>query len=339
MIMTNQKYHFIEDILNAIDQVGANYVSDSYHHLAQFLAPTLYLLASIYIAFLFFNAMRGATTYDAMLLDGLKLVAILTGALHYNYFCLYLYDIFTNEPMYLFKAMAVPNDQLHTFTAINQAVDDYLNTGLIFASKVWKMGGLSNISYLFFGACLFIFTWGSSLIALGLFALAKLVSAALFALSPLWIGFAMFDITKDIFTAFIRQLTTYALVPVIASAILMMTISVTNMLFRMPEHIAFSSVFNFILLSGLQIYLLMHVYGKAAALAAGFALKGILPALQQAGANITGAANIATGGKLGRKGMGLGAKIGGSTVGKGAAIAKNYIKNRFKKPKPPTFYY
>lgn len=329
--MTSQRFHFISDILNSIDNIGANYVSDSYHQLAQQLAPALFLLASIYIGFQFLSAMRGITTYDAMLFSSFKLIAILTGALNYNYFCLFLYDIFTREPLYLFKAMAGPGHGPHTFITINQALDEYLNTGLVFASRVWKMGGLSNLTFIFFGGFLYVFACVSAGLALCLFAITKLLSAAMFSLSPLWIGFAMFEVTKDIFASFIRQLVTYALIPVLASAVLMMTISVTNRLFVQPQHVTLSIVFLFLLLAGLQIYLLMHVYGKAAALASGFAIKALVPTLNQAGANAMGAANIVMGGKLGSKGLTKGRALVGNAVNKGAAATKNYLRNRLNR--------
>lgn len=278
--MIDFQHSIISSLFECIDKVSADLVSNTYHNLAQQLAPMFYIFSSIYVGLLFVNAMRGVLSYHDMLLSSLKLVVLLTAALNYNYFCVFIYDIVTNEPLYIFKTITISGQKIQA-TTINEALDNYFNLGRAYTNKIFLMGGW-NPSFWIFGIIFFVAVFIENCVAAGLIILSKIAATILLALSPLFIFCAIFESTRDIFSAYLRQLITYSLIPVLACIIFMMTFSVASLLITFMNSypkLSFTAAAPFLIMTFIQIYLLTHVYAKAAALASGFSLKGLTGAV------------------------------------------------------------
>ena len=127
----------ISSLLECVDQVGANLVASTYQKLSQQYAPFFYILAGLFIGFLFFKAMRGLVSFDECLVSMLRLIALLTLATNYHYFMLFVYDVFTKEPLTLVQAITIKGNGLVGTVSINAGLDNYLNTGLHYANTIF----------------------------------------------------------------------------------------------------------------------------------------------------------------------------------------------------------
>ncbi|MBV9576407.1 MAG: type IV secretion system protein [Gammaproteobacteria bacterium] len=273
----------VSSIFECVDRAGADLVAHTYHNLVNQYAVVMWVFVTLFVSFNFIQAMQGQKSFYDLLNVLFRIVIIMTLALNYDYFCLFIYDIFTNEPLMIMKAITI-NGTDPSITSINQALDNYLNLGLKAANQLFMMGGWHNVAYLIFSGLVFIMTVICGIIAAGLIILAKCAIVILLALSPIFLFFAIFEMTKGMFEAYVRHLFTYALIPILISAILMILLSVTNVVIQFMNQyskMSFTSITPFLFMSGIQIYLLAQVFSKASALGSGFALKGFVSTMSQ----------------------------------------------------------
>lgn len=320
----------VSSIFECVDKAGADLVAHTYHNLVNQYAGVMWVFVTLYAGFTFIQAMQGQKTFYDLLNTLFRIVIIMTLALNYEYFCLFIYDIFTKEPLMIMKAITIHGNDLGS-SSINQALDHYLNLGLQSANQLWMMGGWSNITYSIFGILVFIMTALCGIFAAGLIILSKCALVILLALSPLFILFALFEMTRGMFESYVRHLLTYALVPILVSTVLMILLSVSDVVIQFMHQspkMSFMAIAPFLFMNGVQIYLLAQVFAKASALGSGFALGGFVSTLRQAKASaglITQAA--AMGGAMGKKMLNTIGQIGHkkSTMNMGSPM------NRFRK--------
>lgn len=284
----------ISFLFETVDKVGAHLVANTYQNLVNHYSPVFYTLVSIYLGFCFIQMKRGHTSFNDFPIIVLRTVVILTFALNYHYFCLYLYDFFTNEPLNVCKAITIKGGAV-TPLSVSHALDNFLNTGQQQAVKLFNMGSWNNLTYFVFGIIVFILVLVTTGIAAAVIVLAKCGSTILLALSPLFIFFALFDATKGLFDSYIRQLITYALMPIMTSAVLMILLSVSEIAFQTMDQHDLPNLISLLPLSlmcVIQMYLLLQVKNHAASLAGGFTLPAVGSTLRD---GLKGFANAAKG--------------------------------------------
>jgi len=281
--MSSMNNTAISFIFDHIDKVGANLVAKTYHNLVSHYSPVIYTLTAVYIGFVFIKMMRGHYDGNDFIMLLFRTVMILTLALNYDYFCLFLYDVFTKEPLTICKAITISNGSVQSST-IATALDNFLDGGKTAAIHIFTMGSWTNPTYLIFGVLVFLFVLISAAIAAGLIVLAKCASTILLALSPIFISFALFDATKCLFESYIRQLITYALVPIMTCAVLMILLSVADIATSELKNAAQPTISHLIplgLMCIIQVYLLLQVKSKCAALSGGISLPTVISAFRQ----------------------------------------------------------
>lgn len=273
----------ISFLLEHVDQVGAHLVAQTYQNLVNHYAAVMYSFTAIYISLVFIKMQRGHYDGNDFIMLVLRAVIILTLAMNYDYFCLYLYDIFTNEPLNICQAITINGNSVGS-VSISHSLDNFLNGGKEAAGRIFSMGSWNNPTYFFFGGIVFFLVLTSAASATGLIILAKCASTILFALSPIFIFFALFDATKGLFDAFIRQLITYALIPIMTCAVLMILLSVAESatgIINNTDKPNLAHLMPLGLMCIIQIYLLLQVKSKCSAISGGFSLPSVISALRQ----------------------------------------------------------
>lgn len=320
--MTNNAIAFL---LEHIDKVGANLVAKTYQNLVNHYSAVIFILTAVYIGMIFLQMQRGKYDANDFVIIIIRTVIILTLALNYNYFCMFLYDLFTNEPLVICQSITISDGKVEP-TTISHSLDQFLNNGRNAAVHILSMGGWSNPTYFMFGVLVFLLVLVTASIAAGLIVLSKCATTILLALSPLFIFFALFDATKPMFESFMRQLITYALIPIMTCAVLMILLSVTDIAsneLNTSQNPTFSLLIPLCLMCVIQIYLLMQVKSKCTALAGGFTLPTVVSSLRQAKSEISSVGR-------GLKGMAGAAKQSvGSVTGKAATQAMRQRIGRF----------
>lgn len=294
--MTEFEGNAIAYIFEHVDKVGANLVAQTYHNLAMHYAPVFFTLTAVYFGFCFIKMQRGHYDANDLVMLVLRSVIILTLALQYDYFFLFLYDVFTIEPLTLCKAITLHGNNVDA-VSITHALDNFLKNGREAASTIFNMGSWTNFIYIIFGSFVWLMVTFTTAIAAGLIVLAKCASTVLLALSPLFIFFALFDATKGLFESYIQQLITYALVPVMTCAVLMILLSVSDAAIQSMQHhtnVNFVSLFPLSLISIIELYLLFQVKATCASLAGGFCLPSVVTTFRQTQQALSGAAKAAS---------------------------------------------
>lgn len=280
--MSVSQASIISNILASVDSVGVNLVQNTYRNLVNDYSALFYILTTIYIGFCYIKVMRGHLEFKDLTFVILRAICILTLALRYDYFCKLIYDIFTNLPLDICKSITFNSSGNVSIESVSSAIDQYLSNGLDLCKQLFTMSGWSNPIYLLFGFIVFMLISASAAFAVGLIILAKCASMILLSLSPLFIFAALFDSTKGLFDSYIQHLITYALIPIVTCAILMIILSVANVVINNANllgSITLTNVTPLCLVSVIQIYLLTNVKSKCAGLAGGFNLPNIISKL------------------------------------------------------------
>jgi type IV secretion system protein VirB6 len=273
----------ISYLFGLVDQSGADLVANTYHRLVSQYASVAWTLAGIYLAFSFLKLQHGVYGANDFIFLSLRMIVILTLAMNYDYFCLFIYDIFTKAPLVICQSITIDHGTVG-LQSIGQSLDTFIYAGMKEASKLFSMGSWTNWTYGVFGFIMLMMTSLSAGIAAGLIILAKCASTVLLALSPIFILFALFDATKGWFDSYLQQLLNYALLPIMTCTVLMILLSVTNTLTHGLSTIVKPSMIDIVpycLMCLIEIYLLNEVRNKCATLVGGFSLPGIISSLNR----------------------------------------------------------
>ncbi len=306
----------IGNLFKLVDQYSAEFVANTYHHIVMNYSSIFYLFSAVYLGFIFIEIQRGARASSDFPFVIIRIVTVLTIALNYNYFCLFVYNVFTNGPLYLCKAITLSENTHIEPLNISSALDQFLKGGLTEANKLFSMGSWTNLTYTLFGCFLFLASIVAVAIAAGLIFLAKIASTVILALSPLFIFFALFDSTKGWFDAYLQHLFTYALIPVVTCSVLMIVLSVssTTIQYMNSDTPSFKLLIPFFIACLVQIWLFLQIPQKCASLASGFNLKGVLSSFKETQSSMRLLRTVLTGGSTAHWMMQSG------------KTAKNYLK-------------
>jgi type IV secretion system protein VirB6 len=311
-----------------VDKFSANFVAETYQNIVHDNSEVFYLFATLYVGIIFLYMQRGAISGKDFIYSVFKVVCVLTMTLNYDYFYLYIYNVFTNGPLVICKAITIHGSQASA-ASIPDALDNFIQGGFGQAIKILSMGGWSNPAYTLFGYAVFGVTLVAVTIAVGLIFLAKIASAILLALSPIFIFFALYDATKGWFDAFIQHLVGYALIPIMSCAVLMIVLSVTNTVLQNanPATPSLKVITPFLIACAVQIWLFAQINTKCASLASGFNLRSFSGSMSDAKNSLKTIANALTGGRPGRSA----AASAGRFAGKAGSSLKNFMKNHAAK--------
>jgi type IV secretion system protein VirB6 len=291
----------------------AAYIGDNTARLAGVLEPAVLTLATIYVMAWGYLHLTGKITepFEA----GLKRIAMIALVLGVG-LRLWLYntvivDTFYNAPSQLAAAMVGASDPVGTIDAI-------WNSGGAVAGNLWDKGGLLSGDFGFYlaGAVVWCLIGLLCVYAMFLIALSSIALAVLLALGPLFIALLFFDATRRFFTAWIAQLTNYAVITVL-------TVMVAALLLRIVQSYAAQTAargtailtvdaLNMMLIALLVFLVLRQVMPIAAGLAGGASLNSF----GVAGRSFSWAARRTAG--LAAPALGLAAPYAASSVGAAA---------------------
>ncbi len=223
----------VDGLLHEIDQLLSSFVSEGYHHLANYLrtpllsAMTLYVVISAWMAVMGWSNQSLSNLFKAVV----KLGLISLAALNWSWFSQVFYGL-------LVTAAGQVGDALLHATPIpiphfaGEGIDGGLQTVLIELTKIgvwtWVTGSWHNIGpYI---NALLIWGFGFSLLFIGLFecVLAKVMLAVLLATAPLFIGFTVFKVTQSLFDRWLGACIGFSLLLVLISSVLALILNLAD---------------------------------------------------------------------------------------------------------------
>ncbi|MCC6611683.1 MAG: type IV secretion system protein [Burkholderiales bacterium] len=266
--------NFVTDTLAKVDSTLLSYTATAFSDLAAANAATLRLMLILYVAIFGILVWYGAVrlTMAQVVKHLFTAVVVFVLATSWGAFSAFFYEVFTNGPDALVGAIVAAGSKASASDALGTVFD----RGMEAAKNVWDKSGLTDPVPALVGIVVYVGTLLLVGIALFLLVLAKLALAVLLALGPLFVMLYLFQPTRTFFDGWIRQLATFALVPVLTFGILSLMLRiiepVTAGLVARGASITLIDTAQFLLIGLITAFLFTQVLSIAASLAGGFVL-------------------------------------------------------------------
>ncbi len=238
-----------------------------------------------------------------------------------------VFSLFTDVPEAIATALLTTVDG--SATGINTSVGVIYDRGLQSAALLWNNGGLTNPGPILLAAVV----WLVTLLTVGyvtfLLMLAKLAVAVLLALAPFFLLLYLFDASRPLFEGWLRQVITFALIPVLTYAMLLLIITILDaasaplIAAASAGTASLTQIAPFALVMAAAFLLSTQVLGWAGGVAGGFSLS----TMGAYGRAMGGAAAVAGAG-LGGAAAAAGAGLKRVPVRKMTSALANRIRNR-----------
>lgn len=248
------------------------YIGDNTARLASVLEPAMVTVATIYVMALGYLYLTGKVAEP--LEAGLKrlgLIALVLGSgLQLWLYNSVVVDTFYNAPTQLAAAVVGAGDPVTTIDAI-------WNAGGEVAGQLWaRATHFYDVGFYIAGFLVWVLVGVLCVYAMFLIALSSVALAVLLALGPLFIGMLLFDSTRRLFSAWLAQLSNYALITVLTvmvSALLLKIVqSFATQTAALGSAITTVDAIDMVLASALVFLVLLQVIPIAAGLAGGVSL-------------------------------------------------------------------
>jgi type IV secretion system protein VirB6 len=264
----------------------AAYIGNNTARLAATLEPAVVTTAVIYVMAWGYLHLTGQI--EEPVLAGLKRIGVLVAVFGVG-LDLWLYntvivDTFYRAPAQLAAAVIGSKDPVGT-------IDSIWESGGAVAGSLWSKGHFmpSGWGFLIGGTVVWCLMGLLCVYAMFLIALSDIALAVLLALGPLFIAMFFFEATRRLFSAWIAQLATYALITILtvmmASLLLQIVQSYASQTAARGSAILTVDALNMILIAMLVFLILRQIMPIAASLAGGLSLNtfGILSRAMGAG--------------------------------------------------------
>lgn len=266
----------------------AGFIGDNTARLATLLEPAVVTGATLYV--MGWGYLQLAGKIEEPLITGLKrigLVALVLGvALRLWLYNTVLVDTFYTAPAQLAGSLVGAADPVG-------AIDAIWDSGGTVAGNLWNKGGVlsGDVGFYLAGAVVWLLMGVLCTYVMFLIALSSVALAVLLALGPLFVAMLLFGATRRLFSAWIAQLTNYALVT-------LLTVMVAALLLHLVESYAQQTAargaailtvdaLNMMLVAALVFLVLRQIMPIAASISGGVALVTFGLATRNAGRGLS----------------------------------------------------
>lgn len=249
------------------------FIGDNTARLATLLEPAVVTGATLYV--MGWGYLQLAGKIEEPLTAGLKriaLVALVLGVgLHLWLYNSLLVDTFYTAPSQLAAGLVGATDPVATIDAI------WASAGTV-AGILYSKGASfsSDVGFYLAGVLVYCLIGVLCVYVMFLIALSSVALAVLLALGPLFVAMLLFDATRRLFTAWLAQLTNYALVTLLtvtmAALLLHLVATYAQQTAARGTAIVTVDALNMMLVAALVFLVLRQVMPIAASIAGGVAL-------------------------------------------------------------------
>jgi type IV secretion system protein VirB6 len=310
---------FLSSTLNTVDAVIGHFVSTAYANFIEANAGLITLLFTFYVMVLGYRFLYHHHHFNMsdVIRHFIVMICVYALVMNWKLYHLFVYQIFTTEPGNIAQILVNTSGHLQAESSIARSLDNIYES--ILHAAVGLFGeinfSIAGLAFIFYAILIFLIGTLMCVFALLLFIYAKMMMAIMLALGPIFITFILWDATKGLFSAWLNQLITIALIPIITSAILVLMLSVINVtlphLNQPVEQLQFYGIAPFLGLALATTLLLAQVFRICSALGGGITLSSIS----------TGAAIAAS-------------VLQKSGVAGASRYAGNWLKNKMRGSKP-----
>lgn len=183
------------------------------------------LAVVIYIALLGWSILNGwiAMSVSHLTKHVLKIAIACSLATQWSFFSLFVYNVLTNGPNELSAILCQSLGKVSMNSAsVNDTLQTVFDQGMALGVTTWNSGGLNSVSYYLYAVLIWLGILAVAGVALLEFVVAKFGLALLLVLAPVTCLLILWEGTKGIFESWLRQLLSFALVPLFVTASLML---------------------------------------------------------------------------------------------------------------------
>jgi type IV secretion system protein VirB6 len=303
---------FFSGSMSTVDAVIADFVHNAYVHYIQANTNVITLLFTFYVMLIGYQFISHHHHFQiGEVVKRMMLMLCVFGlVMNWQLYHMFVYNIFTNEPASISQILIGAAGDGSTSGNISAALDGIyeavVNASIGFFGEV--SFSATGLTFIFYGVLVYFIGTLMCVFALLLFIYAKMMMAVSLALGPVFILFLMWEPTKGLFSAWLNQLITIALIPVITSAILVLMLSVINVtlphLKQPTEEMQFVGLAPFLGLCLTTTLILSQVLRISSSLGGGIALDSMSSgaAMVSSAWNKIGAPKmVGSAGNIGRK--------------------------------------
>jgi len=300
------EHEFFAAVFAEVDTLLDAFVTGKAEAIAQAIFPAFTIILTVYVILYGLSVASGRV--KAPMADGvlriLRTALIMGLAFNVGAYNGLVVNTITGFPEEM-GSILVGSDRADAETSIS-SLDEAFDTGLEAGKVTWEQPtGLDvgeAISNAILALVIWIGTFALTVYAAFLLLLAKIMTAVILALGPLFIASTLFEQTKRLFESWLQQLLNYAFVNVIAVGILSLVIGLFQRVATgvEGETLSIDQVGGIVLVAGVSVLVMMQTTSIASGLAGGATLQGMgaFGALTQAVAR--GATAVAQRTALGR---------------------------------------
>ena len=218
----------------------------------------------------------------------------------------FAYPLVTGVPAAVAQFMLTLAPDSPTEDEVVGMIESVLEAGMNAASRVWTNAGYLSLTPYIISSLLLMTALLLAIVATVLLVLSKLAVGILLAVAPFFLGLRLLDVGKGLFEGWLRQLLTFALVPIFVYSLIALNFTIleesheqlTAAVTTPGAIISLSVVVPFVLVGIANLVLLTQVMGWAGGVGGGIALAvsagAVIAGVSQAGryAYATGRAGV-----------------------------------------------
>ena len=270
-----------ESLLDATDTAIGAFIFDAWNNFIVAGRPWVLLMSVLFVVITGYLMLTGRLSLSLSQLFPriVKWLAVITIVLNFDAMIVLLFNLFTNVPEAVATNLADIGGE--TEGGINGSVGLVWSRGLESAQNIFAEAGLTTWSPIIFGILVLIVTLLAVVYITFLLMLAKLAVAVLLGLAPFFIVLYIFDATRPVFEGWLRQLISFALIPVFLYGLLALLISMMNTMSDQMLAATAAGVWGithvgpYALVMVVAVLLATQVMGWAAGVGGGFSLSSL----------------------------------------------------------------
>tara|TARA_R110002124_G_scaffold278874_1_gene451098 strand:+ start:5502 stop:6413 length:912 start_codon:yes stop_codon:yes gene_type:complete len=269
-----------EFLLTSTDNMISVYVFGTWNTFNAIANPWISIMMALYVVIMGYLAWLGRIniSFADLMPRIFKLAAIYVLVTNIGLLTMLVYATFIDIPASIVGALY---DSMGENTgSINANMTQIYDHGIEAAQNISKKAGYNVILHIY-ALLITLLTVSVVMVAGGYIVLGKLAVAVLLALAPFFILLYLFNGTKALFEGWLRQILTFALIPVLVYALLLLIVGLLSqiseelMLTTQNSGPRLKNIASFTVICGVSILLLTQVKSWAAGIGGGFQLSSL----------------------------------------------------------------
>lgn len=267
-----------ESLLDATDAAIGAFIFDAWTRFVAVAGDWITAMMILYVVITGYLTLIGrfSNSFGDWFVRVLKLVVVFVLVTNVDLLARTLFELFTDVPEAIASEVAGVGGQNEG--GINASIGLVWEQGLTSAQNMFQEASLTTWSPILFGFLILVVTILAVVYITFLVMLSKLAIAVLLGLAPFFILLYLFEATKPVFEGWIRQLITFALIPILLYGLLALVINIVRimsdqmLLATQNEAWEITHVGPYALVMLISLLLTTQVIGWAAGIAGGFSL-------------------------------------------------------------------